>query len=103
MVRFVGTLRRHYPCAIAAGMWCGEVVTIVTGGRCIAIPLHELLGALTVAVTTWALLHHYKGHVRLRPGDRVYGPEEVAEIERVMLAAIRAGSNEPGRRSLRSA
>jgi hypothetical protein len=104
MVRFVGTLRRHYPCAIAAGMWCGEVATIVTGGACMAIPWHELLGAATLGVTVWALLRHYLGE-RPDPGMRMISDVEFAAAEEAMARAVAecyASQPEPDRQRLRS-
>jgi hypothetical protein len=98
--------RAHYPCLAAGAFWLAETATVVTGGRAMTVPVHELLGSGTLGVTVWALLHHYLGERRLRPGERIVTEEEFAAVEAAMARAVAecyaSKPDEPERAPLRS-
>jgi hypothetical protein len=93
-------IRDHLPCLIAACLWAAEVATALfaTGMRSC---LHELLGAVTVSCTCWALLRHYLGERHLKPGEHLFTDADLAELERLYMAGLTAGTTGE-RRSLRS-
>lgn len=101
MTGILGSLRTSGPWILAGLLW---VMAAAGTFWHVEADLHGLLDILTLAATVAAIVvaagRHFSGP-RLRPGQRIVGPEEAAWMEAAMATAMAAAMRDDGPRNER--